>query len=353
LLVAGFASRKHGWPWLPVFAIPFTFLTYLIWAIGDPVIGNKPEVVAGPFAGVCFLLGWMVINALFTAFRKDRSDDGMVAQAGSLLNAGAYGLFLLHTLLRFGNVFTAANGVASVVLLALAVLFWMRERSQFATFVYAMTGYGALTMALIKASEIPDLFVWLSAQSLLVVITAIWFRSRFIIVANFLIYLAVITGYMIRVEKESGISLVFVLVALTSARILKWQKDKLELKTELMRNAYLTSAFIVFPYALYHIVPGSWVAVSWVGIALLYYVMNMLTKARKYRWMGHNTLLLTVVYVLIVGIGKMEGTQRVISFLILGTVLLVVSLVFTVIRSRQHRGTPPADEPDPRDPPVR
>ena len=118
---------------------------------------------------------------------------------------------------------------------------------------------------------------------------------------------------------------------------LKLQMGKLELKTELMRNAYLTCAFIVFPYALYHLVPNSWVALSWVGIALFYYLMNLLTKARKYRWLGHNTLLLTVIYILVMGIGNSQGTQRIVSFFVLGAVLMVVSLLFTVIRARQHR----------------
>ncbi len=112
------------------------------------------------------------------------------------------------------------------------------------------------------AAEVPELLVWLSAQSLLVVTTAIWFRSRFIIVANFLIYLAVVGCYMVLVEQENGIILVFGLVALASSRNLKWQKDRLELKTELMRNAYLTCAFIVLPYAFYHIVPQAWVALQ-------------------------------------------------------------------------------------------
>ena len=74
LLAAGFAGRKHGWPWLPVFAIPCTYLTYLIWAAGNPVAGNRLEVVSGPFASVWFLLAWMVANALFTTFRRVRSE---------------------------------------------------------------------------------------------------------------------------------------------------------------------------------------------------------------------------------------------------------------------------------------
>ena len=266
-----------------------------------------------------------------------------MAQVGAVLNSGGYLLFLVHSLVKYQAAFFAAHVAASLVLLGIAVLFWVRERSRFATFIYAMTGYAALNMALIKATEVPDLFAWLSAQSLLVMTTAIWFRSRFIIVANFLIYLAVVICYMVLVQQEHGLSLLLGVVALTSARILKWQKDRLELKTELMRNAYLTSAFIVLPYTFYHIVPQAWVALSWVGIALFYYVMNLLTGARKYRWMGHNTLLLSVAYILIMSIGKLDGAQRIISFLVLGTVLLAVSLLFTLIRARQHRGGGHAD----------
>ncbi|MEI6606640.1 MAG: hypothetical protein WCP35_15135 [Verrucomicrobiota bacterium] len=342
-LVAAWALRQREWPWLVVFATPCAWLTYLLWAIGDPLVGNRVEVASGPFAGVCLLLVWLVIHALAMSWRAQRTSEGPVAQVGSVLNCGGYFLFLLHSLVKYQGVFFAAHVAASLVLLGMAVMFWVRERSRFATFVYAMTGYAALNMALIKAAEVPDLFAWLSAQSLLVMITAIWFRSRFIIVANFLIYLAVVICYMVLVEQEHGLSLLLGVVALTSARILKWQKDRLELKTELMRNAYLTSAFIVLPYTFYHIVPQAWVALSWVGIALFYYVMNLLTAARKYRWMGHNTLLLTVVYIFIMSIGKQEGTQRIITFLVLGTVLLAVSLLFTLIRSRQQRGSGPAD----------
>ena len=352
-LVAGLALRRSEWPWLVVFATPCAFLTYLLWALGNPLVGHRFEVLSGPFAGVCLLLVWMAMHGVAMTGRKDPTTEGTVAQVAAVLNCGGYLLLLLHTFICYREAFFAANVAASLVLLGIAVMFWVRERSRFATFVYAMTGYAALNMALIKATEVPDLFVWLSAQSLLVITTAIWFRSRFIIVGNFLIYLAVVAAYMVwqmaQAQQEHGLSLVFGVVALTSARILKWQKDRLELKTELMRNAYLTSAFIVLPYAFYHIVPQAWVALSWVGIALFYYVMNLLTGARKYRWMGHNTLLLTVVYIFIMSIGKLEGTQRIISFLVLGTVLLVVSLVFTLIRSRQHRSTahraPPPDDP--------
>ena len=154
--------------------------------------------------------------------------------------------------------------------------------------------------------------------------------------ANFVIYLAVIIGYATLAQEESGISLGFGLVALLSARILNWQQHRLELRTEFMRNAYLAAAFVVFPYAMYHLVPQGYVSLSWVGIGIFYYLMNFLVKKQKYRWMGHLTLLLTVLYVLIIGIIQLEPTYRILSFLVLGSVLVAVSLFFTRLMARKR-----------------
>ena len=49
------------------------------------------------------------------------------------------------------------------------------------------------------------------------------------------------------------------------------------------------------------------------------------------------TLLLTLLYVLVVGLTQLSPTYRIISFLVLGTVLLVVSLIFTQVRARRKR----------------
>jgi hypothetical protein len=179
-------------------------------------------------------------------------------------------------------------------------------------------------------------------QSVIVVGTAIWLRSRFIVVANFLIYLGILASYVLVARGEKGISIGFGLVALVTARLLGWKQERLELKTELMRNAYLVTALLVFPYALYHLVPGAWVGLAWVGAALLYYLLGSVLGNRKYRWMGHATLLMTALYLAIVGIDRLEPVFRTLSFLVLGAVLLVVSLVFTRARaSRQGRPQDP------------
>ncbi|MBI4626952.1 MAG: DUF2339 domain-containing protein [Verrucomicrobia bacterium] len=336
------ASRQANWPRLALVGIPLGYATYFLWAIGNPFLGGAFRFAAEPKFAPAFVLVAATTCATGFLLRPSRETEDAVTCLGALFNCTlGYGLFLVHTAASFAPAFVGAHLLAFVVFLVVANLFWVREHSRVSTFFYAMTGYAALSAAIMKAAAMPEVFVWLSLQSVVVVATAVWFRSRFIVVANFLIYVAIILGYIIVARQETGVSLGFGLVALGSARILNWQKDRLELKTELMRNAYLFSAFIVFPYALYHLVPGRYVGLAWVGLASVYYLLNLVVQNQKYRWMGHTTLLLTTLYQLVVGISRFEPVYRIVSFLVLGTVLLIVSLSFTRWRARQ-RGDPHA-----------
>lgn len=336
--LAAYAAVQHSWPGLLLGFVPAAYLTHLLWAINRPWSGRTFKIQLEPSAGLFFLLGYAVILAAGSLRRRDRTHEDPGAILAVLLNCGAgFALFLLLSLGLPSARFVPAHLAAAAVYLGLAVAFWRSEASRISTFFYAMTGYLALSAAIVKSVPVPEVFIWLSGQSLVVVTTALWFRSRLIVVANFGIYVAIVLAYMVVAKQESGISLGFGVVALLSARILNWKKERLELKTEFMRNAYLTSAFVVFPYALYHLVPHAYVSVAWVAVAVAYYLMNLIVRNPKYRWMGHLTLLLTVLYVIVVGITQLAPAYRIISFLVLGTVLVAVSLIFTKVRARQKR----------------
>lgn len=333
-------SVSRNWPGIVLAGIVLTFGTYLTWAITHAASGAS-RLATEPVLAPAFALATVFVFAVAPLFRRTVTDETPLENINALVNCGlGYGSFLIHTAAAFGTVFAPAHAAASVLLLGLAVLFWTRQHSYVSTFFYAMTGYAALSMAILKVSSTPNVFVWLSLQSMLVVATAIWFRSRFIVVANFIIYVAVVLAYIAVNQRETGISLGFGIVALVSARLLNWQKHRLELKTELMRNAYLLSAFVVFPYALYHLLAGRYVALAWMGLALIYYLLNLVVRNQKHRWMGHATLMLTALYLVIVGSRQFEPVFRVISFLMLGTVLLIVSFSFTRLRLRRRGKTP-------------
>ncbi len=117
---------------------------------------------------------------------------------------------------------------------------------------------------------------------------------------------------------------------------MNWQKHRLELKSELIRNAYLTIAFFIFPYALYHSLPREYVPLSWIGIAGLYFLMSLLLNNMKYRWMALLTLFLTAFYLAILGTTQLSPVFRVASFLGLGIALLIVSILYTRARNRKQ-----------------
>ncbi|HTQ29678.1 MAG TPA: hypothetical protein VMI53_00570 [Opitutaceae bacterium] len=330
------AGVRLGRPAPILIAMPFAYAAYFVWALNNPFLGRPVQVVAGPAWAPAVLLVCLVAfsRGLRRSIRGGEREN-TVANVGVFLNALAgYTLYLGHTLACFDARLVGAQLAAAGVLIGLAILH-AREKDVSGSFICAMTGFLALSFAIIKATEPPDVFVWLSLQSVIVVATAIWLRSRFIVVANFVIYLVILAGYVAVARQEHGISIGFGLVALATARLLGWKQKRLELKTELMRNAYLATAFLIFPYALFHLVPGAWVSLAWVGAALLYYLLAAILHNRKYRWMGHATLLLTALYLAIVGISRLEPLFRNLSLLVLGAVLLIVSLVFTRLRARR------------------
>jgi uncharacterized membrane protein len=265
---------------------------------------------------------------------KTLPEDNFVILTTFMNCVMGYGLYLVITLTRMREFLFMAHLGASAIFLGSSVLFWIRERSKYSTFFYSLLGYTALSVAILYYFRMPDSLVWLCWQSLLVISTALWFRSKIIVVANFIIFLMIFMGYLGFARDIGLASLSFGMVGLLSARIMNWQRSRLELKTELMRNLYLISAFFTIPYALYFNVPKGYIALSWMAVAIIYYLMSVVLRNKKYRWMALSTILLTVIYILIIGIAQLDPVYRIISFIIIGVVLLTTSIIYTRIKAK-------------------
>ncbi len=334
-LLAVYFSLSYKWTYLIIYGIIITYLIHLLWFFNNPLLGKPLQPVSSSGFNVVFLLIYASIF-YFGNILRDKSipENITVISIAALNTAGAYSIFLLITLTTTHSYVGFYHLLASVLFLSFSIIFWVREKSRFSTFIIAMFGYLALSVAIIIQFPVPSFFIWLCWQSLLVVSTAVWFRSKFIVVTNFIIYLLVLIAYLAMEGKIDAVSISYGIVALLSARVLNWKKDRLELRTEYMRNAYLIIALLIIPYALYNFIPGGLVSISWVVLAFLYYILSLLLKNKKYRWMAILTLLLTVVYVFILGITSEDFTYKIISFLVLGVVLVTVSLIYARSKSK-------------------
>jgi uncharacterized membrane protein len=328
--VSAYAFVRFQWKTVLFIGMILVYFSHLVLAMNNPIAGNPLAFIGGPEPSNLFLLTYVIAFG-FGALRGLKDREETIGHAFAAVLNGGFALCILFAATSTGQHSDVAlwHVALSAVALSIAGGFWRFRRSKYSTFVYAMVGYVALSVAIVAAFARPDFFVWLCWESVLVLVTAVWFRSRFIVVANFVIFLVAFIAYLASAGTVSIVSLSFGVAALLSARILNWQKDRLELHTEMMRNAYLGSALCVIPYALYHSIPSGFVSLSWLLVALTYYAISRVLKLRKYRWMAILTILMTIVYVFVIDLVGLDPTFRIVSFLVLGTALLAVSMIYT------------------------
>ncbi len=336
-VTAYYFVRRHGWPWFGLVATGLPFLMHLDWLLGHPLLGRGLHGVTQPAGNLWFLVAYVAPLAAI-GFRPGAGEDFVVWRIGrALVISGATLLIALINVRLFSATLPPLTEAAVAAgLLVMAFTYWRHHQSVYATSIYACAGYLMLSVAIFRFFSAPDFYAWLAWQGLLVAVTAVWFRSKIIIVANLFIFGGIYLAYLGQGPAAGPVNLSFAVVALLTARVLNWQKDRLSLRTEFMRTVYLVAASVIIPYGLYHTVPGGWVSTSWLAAAGLYFVASALLQNSKYRWMGIGTILATILYVFVVDLARLSPAYRIMSFLVLGVVLLGISVAYARQR-RRHR----------------
>ena len=110
--------------------------------------------------------------------------------------------------------------------------------------------------------------------------------------------------------------------------------DRLEIRTEVLRNIYLLSAFFMMPFALYHSLPAAYITLSWTLLAISYFVMSIVLNNPKYRIMALGTLVASVLHLFIVDLSRIGIVFRVLAFMFLA----LMSIIISVYYARRQRG---------------
>ena len=333
--ISVYAKIRYKWETFFSISMLMAYLSYLLWSINNPILGNELTFVSEPGINMLFLFLYYSIFSMAYLIKRDEQGEPTI----KLINIAGNSL-CLFVLLSISGLAGKSNvspsvtfALASVLFLSHSAFFWLKERSKYLTFILAMTGYLALSIAIIYEFRIPNGFIWLCWQSIIVISTAVWYKSRFIITANFFIYIIILAAYLFMADMFSIVSLSFGAAALLTARILNWKKDSLELKTEHMRNAYLVIALLYIPFILHNIMPQGYAAVSWLGVAVMYYLFSQILKNKKYRWMSFLTLIMSIFYISILGLTSSELIYKIMSFLVLGSVLIAISVFYSKMKN--------------------
>ncbi|MHB8906206.1 MAG: DUF2339 domain-containing protein, partial [Melioribacteraceae bacterium] len=221
ILISGlsvYLKQKRNWNSYYTYAILLVYFIHFIWFIGNPIAGNKIVLQSSPLFNVYFLLIYALIFAYGNLSGERGERESVITILNTIINSLlCFLLLLIITLAKFSDTAAISELIGSLVFLFLSAIYYEKRKSKYSTFFYAILGYTALSVAIVNSFPKPDYFVWLSWQSIIVVATALWFRSKIIIVANFIMYLIIFFSYLVLEEKIGVTALSFGIVALISA----------------------------------------------------------------------------------------------------------------------------------------
>ncbi|MCX6287173.1 MAG: hypothetical protein NTY96_08660 [Bacteroidetes bacterium] len=321
---------RYGWWRQMIFSIIAVYLSHILWLMGNPVMGHPIGGIQATQFNLIYLFSYGMIFSLTPLVKQDERFKANVYSSSVLVNGIFFFLVLmLDVLLFYMKSYSGIFAGVFIACLAYSIFLKFRTERVFDSAFYAIFSFLALSAAVYGYTGLPGAYFFLSLQSVLVVSWALWFRSQFIVVVNTILFVGMLLVYMISGTYLDTVNFTFALSAFLTARIINWQKMRLELKTENFRTIYLFCLFFTFAFALYKVVPSQYVTPSWTGAAILYFILSLVLKNRKYRWMAIAMLLITAVYLFVVDLAHMEVGYRVIAFLFLAVVLFGTSLYFT------------------------
>jgi hypothetical protein len=260
--------------------------------------------------------------------KDDESTDDLLIGA-SILNGIFFTLLLILISTKFfSESYVGVFSAVTIFCLIYSVVLKYVSDWKFASAFYALYGFLAMSISLYGMVGLPKVYLLLSVQSFVVVSMALWFRNRLIIVMNSLLFLVILLIYLLLAKPVDGVNFSFALVPLVSARIINWQKARLNIKTDLIRNLYLILGFFMVLYALYHGLPKQFVTLSWTVAALLYFLLSFLLKNIKYRYMALGTMICAALYLFIVDLARIEIIYRVLALLFLAIVSIGISIYY-------------------------
>ncbi len=321
---------RFGWLKLTFVLIFLVYLAHVNWLINNPLLGNNPEFVSSPGNGYWFfILSWFAFSMLaLIPHKKEVSDEFVIASV--VWNGLGFTVILGLIVVTYFK----ENYVPIFVLLSLFCLIYssvlrLRSTLTITAPMYVLFGFLSLSVAIFGIFGLPQSYSYLALQSLLVVSMALWYRSRFIVIMNTILFLTLMTVYLLQSESIDQINISYTLVAFISARIINWKKERLNIRTELVRNLYLMSGFLMTLITFYHISSPAYITASWIFVAVLFFIASLLLKKKKYRWLAIAAIIASAIRLIFIDMSNIDIGYRVLIFMVFAILSITVSILYT------------------------
>ncbi|MCK4921591.1 MAG: hypothetical protein KAS71_11130 [Bacteroidales bacterium] len=328
-ILSVFLSIKFGWWDILILSIFLVYSTYLMWMLNNPFINHSLEAVSNHQFSHLYLFGFAFIYSIPALLKANEKFNTQRLNSIIIINGIGFSLTTSFVILTFfSENYVLLLGLISAFCVIYSIILQWKGDWKIASALYALYGFVVLSITVSIIYKFPLAFLLLSIQSLLVVSMALWFRSRFIVIMNVVLFIGLLIAYLAFNESINIVNIAFAVVALITARIMNWKKKRLEIRTELIRNIYLFSGFIMTLISLYKVVPAKFVTLSWTLSALLFFILSILLSNVKYRWLAITTMIVTAIHLFLFDLKNISIGYRIVALLFLAIISLGISIFY-------------------------
>ncbi|VAW18347.1 hypothetical protein MNBD_BACTEROID01-845 [hydrothermal vent metagenome] len=329
-LLSVFLYYRFGWIKIVIAFISFVYLVLLNWLLSNPFIGNELVLRESHEFGFLYLIAIGVIYSLLAILPKKGNTSNDLLITSVIWNGLGFTFILLLTVFSyFSSNYVLIFGIIALFCLIYSIVLQSHSFLKITASIYALYGFIAISVTIYGIFLFPKAYMLLSIQSFLVVSMALWFRSRFIVVMNTILFVLLMIFYLNSPVSYNSTNFSFMFVAFITARVINWKKERLNIKTEFLRNIYLVSGFIMTLIAFYHAIPKSFVTASWIFVAILFFILSLLLKNVKYRWLAIATMIASAINLLLVDMSNINIEYRILIFLFLAIISIAISIFYT------------------------
>lgn len=327
---------RFKWIRLIYVFIALSYFVYLNWLLNNPIMTGEAVFREVHHSGITYLFLTALVFSLAAIVPKEEKLSGDWVVVAIIWNGLAFtGALALTVVAYYLKNYVLIFSCITLFSLVFSVILKRFSHQEITASLYAIYGFVAMSISIYGLFLFPKAYLLLAVQSFLVVSMALWFRSRFLVITNTLLFLLILIFYIIDPADFTATDFTFMLVAFITARVMNWKKNRLQLKTEFIRNLYLTAGFAMTLIAFYNVVPKSFVTVSWIGAALLFFSFGYMIKNIKYRWLAIASMLASAIYLVFIDMKNMDISFRILVFLLLAVISITVSIIYT--RFLRHR----------------
>lgn len=321
---------RFGWIKIVITSISFIYFVHLVWVFNNPFISGELVMRDTHDYGFIYLiLTGFIFSLLAVLPKKEKISNEMVIASVIWNGMGFTAILMLTVFTYFSENYVYIFGVIAFFCLLLSILFQLHSYLKITASIYALYSFIALSITIYGIFLFPKSYLLLSVQSFLVVSMALWFRSRFIVVMNTILFFVLMAFYIKEPVSFNSTNFAFMLVAFITARVMNWKKERLKLESEFIRNLYLFAGFIMTLIAFYNVMPNSLITLSWISVAVLFFILGYLFKNIKYRWLAIATMLASAIHLLVIDMSHMNIGARVLIFLLLAVISISISIIYT------------------------